>query len=183
MTYGGPVTTPDKPSPESTKLAESLVLVEFVADLFPKADLRPVDPATLARARYFTATLQDSLYPQYRGMLFGTNPPDALLEELETLQARLPPIGSPGGEFAIGPWSLADAAIAPFLIRLPTFLENELGKYALGEGKKALEALRSPRFARLWKYIADLGARPSVKKTWDEVGVCFFSGTFPVDIE
>ncbi|KAG6805318.1 hypothetical protein H0H93_005077, partial [Arthromyces matolae] len=33
IAYGGPAVAPDDPSPESTKLAESLVLLEFIADL------------------------------------------------------------------------------------------------------------------------------------------------------
>jgi hypothetical protein len=37
MTYGGPKVDPTNPSPESFKLAESLVLLEFIADLFPSA--------------------------------------------------------------------------------------------------------------------------------------------------
>ena len=39
MTYGGPRIDPTNPSPESFKLAESLVLLEFIADLFPSANL------------------------------------------------------------------------------------------------------------------------------------------------
>ncbi|KAH7909602.1 hypothetical protein BJ138DRAFT_1154831 [Hygrophoropsis aurantiaca] len=44
IAYGGPDVPPETPSPDSTKLAESLVLVEFVADLFPQSGILPTDP-------------------------------------------------------------------------------------------------------------------------------------------
>jgi hypothetical protein len=49
ITYDGPVVSPDQPSPESTKLAGSLVLIEFIADL------SPVDHNSAIRAYLGTA--------------------------------------------------------------------------------------------------------------------------------
>jgi glutathione S-transferase len=48
-------------------------------------------------------------------------------------------------------------------------LHNDIGAYPEGESKKVIEALSSPQFARFAKYVEDLKARPSFKKTWDEV--------------
>ena len=86
------------------------------------------------------------------------------LEAIAALQARLAPSG-----FAVGEFSLADVAIAPQVLRLIPMLENEYGRYPVGEGKKVLEALRGPKYARFMQYIEDLAARPSVKATYDEV--------------
>ncbi|KAG6880625.1 hypothetical protein C0995_005370, partial [Termitomyces sp. Mi166 len=49
ITYGGPIVPPDNPSPESTKLAESLVLLEFIADLSKPGNLLPTDPVLRAK--------------------------------------------------------------------------------------------------------------------------------------
>ena len=172
MAYGGPPTTPDKPTPESTKLTESVALTEFVADLFPSAGLRPTDPVQLARARAFALSFENLITAPFRAFLAEGAPADELFQKLELLQAQLPPVEDEaklGGPFVAGKWSIGDAIVVPFLIRLPVLWEREVGKYALGEGKKALEVLKSARFARLWKYIEDGGARESVKKTWDAV--------------
>ena len=42
-----------------------------------------------------------------------------------------------------------------------------------GVAEQVAEALRSPRFARLHKYLSDNAARPSMAKTWDEVCVAW----------
>ena len=106
--------------------------------------------------------------------------PDSFFDVLETLQGLLPQTGS-----AIGPWSLADVALAPMLVRLETMMANEFGKYEVGEGKKALEVLRGPRFARLSRYLEDVKQRPSVKATHNEVRyrvVRCVSGPFWTDV-
>ena len=97
------------------------------------------------------------------------------LEAIAALQARLAPSG-----FAVGEFSLADVAIAPQVLRLFPTLENEYGRYPVGEGKKLLEALRGPKYARFMQYVEDLAARPSVKATYDEVRVsCELKSTGP----
>ena len=87
-----------------------------------------------------------------------------LFEAIEALLARLAPTG-----FAIGEFSIADIAVAPLSMRLVSMLENELGKYPLGEGKKLLDTLRGPKYARFMQYVGDLSARPSIKSSYDEV--------------
>ncbi|KAJ7602061.1 hypothetical protein FB45DRAFT_985344 [Roridomyces roridus] len=53
IAYGGPVTPPDDPSPESAKFGESLVLLEFIADLYPNSTIRPADVVERTKARLF----------------------------------------------------------------------------------------------------------------------------------
>ena len=143
---------------------ESIALIEFVADLFPECGLLPADPVERARVRRFYLQLDLTFFPSYRAFFMEGEAPDSFFDVLETLQGLLPETG-----FAIGPWSLADVAFAPMLVRLETMMANEFGKYQVGEGKKALEVLRGPRFARLSQYLEDVKQRPSVKATYNEV--------------
>ncbi|TFY53118.1 hypothetical protein EVG20_g10258 [Dentipellis fragilis] len=166
LAYGGPKVTPENPSPESTKLAESLVLLEFVADLYPNATLHPKDPVALARARFFIDQVSTKVLPPFFAFSMRGEAPDALLKALKELQALLPP----GGGFAVGPeFSIADAAFAPFLGRLELNLRHDLGLYPVGEGLKVhKQVFEGAEFARLQQYFKDIVARPSFKTTFDE---------------
>ncbi|KAG2364201.1 hypothetical protein BDR07DRAFT_1375254 [Suillus spraguei] len=53
VTYGGPNGEPDDPSSLSTKIAESNVILEFLADLYPDSGLLPKDPVLRAKGRDF----------------------------------------------------------------------------------------------------------------------------------
>ena len=85
--------------------------------------------------------------------------PNIFLDVFEAIQARLPPTG-----FAVGEFSLADIAAVPALLRIILMLKHDIGKYPVGEGKKAFEQLSQPKFARLMKYLEDVKARPSLQK-------------------
>jgi len=168
IAYGGPKVSGDQPSPASTKIAESLILVEFFADLSPNSALLPKDPVLRAKARFFIDTFANKYSPQHNAFLTGKAPnADALLSAVEQLQALLAPEG-----FAIGDgknFTIADAAVAPFFGRLEVALKNDLGGYPEGEGKKVWETLQTEgRFERWRKYYADLKARESFKATFDE---------------
>ncbi|KAI0765433.1 hypothetical protein C8Q74DRAFT_1288335 [Fomes fomentarius] len=163
IAYGGPRTSPDDPSPESTKLAESLAIVEFIADIFPSSGILPSDPILRATARRFALYVDIVFVPQFRGFFVEGAPASAFLDALEVLQRFLPERGFVLGE----QWSLADIAIAPILLRLVVCLENEIGTYALGVGHTTLEAVKDPRFARIWQYIQDLKERPSIKANFN----------------
>ncbi|KAI0699166.1 hypothetical protein C8T65DRAFT_729108 [Cerioporus squamosus] len=166
LTYGGPKTPPDQPSAESAKLGESLALIEFVADIFPESGLHPADPVVRARARMINNFFDTRFFPLFWDFFFEGKPEARapLLEVVETLQGLLPETG-----FAVGIWSMADVAIAPFLVRLPMQLENDIGKQSTEEGNKMLRALREPRFTRMMTYIQEVKQRPSWKATYDEV--------------
>ncbi|OJT08274.1 Glutathione S-transferase L1 [Trametes pubescens] len=163
IAYGGPEVPPDQPSPESVKLAESLVLVEFVADLFPDSGILSADPVTRAQTRFFIEGVSSKLIPAWYAYFLRGASVDDLYAAAEYVQSLLPAEG-----FAVGTFSAADIAIAPFLARARVSLVNEIGKYPEGDGKKVWEALNTGKFARLGKYTEDLFARESFKSTFDE---------------
>ncbi|KAA1480035.1 hypothetical protein DENSPDRAFT_862107 [Dentipellis sp. KUC8613] len=167
LAYGGPKVAPKNPSPESVKLAESLVLLQFIADLCPNAKLNPKSPVDRARARFFIDHISTKLLPSfYRYVLHGGSS-DVPIKGLRSLQALLPP----GGGFAVGPeFSIADAAVAPFLGRIELYLRTDIGKFPVGEGPKLYkQVFEGADFARLQQYWKDISTRPSFKATYDEV--------------
>ncbi|KAF8067488.1 hypothetical protein FPV67DRAFT_1561892 [Lyophyllum atratum] len=167
IAYGGPPTDPSKPSPESEKIAESLVLLEFVVDISGK--LLPTDPVLRAKARFFIDAVSNHLTTAFGACVLRGEPVEKVLAGIEKIQTLLPSEG-----FAIGPeFTIADASIAPFLARIEVVLKNDFGSYEEGTGLKAYETLTNdPKFARYHKYFSDIKARDSFKKTWDE-GVVF----------
>ena len=166
LAYGGPAVPADQPSPESTKLAESLILVEFVADLFPDSGILPKDAVLRAKARLFIDAVSNKLTPAQFQVVNNGADSEQLVTAYEHIQSLLPPQG-----FAIGEFSSADIALAPFLARAELSLENDLGVWPAGSGQgpKILEALRSPKLARINQYWKDVKARPSVASTWHPV--------------
>ncbi|TBU36786.1 glutathione S-transferase C-terminal-like protein [Dichomitus squalens] len=165
ITYGGPPVPPDQPSPESVKLAESLILVEFIGDLFPESGILPKDPVKRAQARFFIEGVSSKLFPAYLSFIVkNSGSEEDLIKALEYLQSLLPAEG-----FVVGEHSLADIAIAPFLGRARIFLVNNIGKDpTAGEGAKIWDTITTGKFARLGKYIDDLFQRESYKATFDE---------------
>ncbi|KAJ7154513.1 glutathione S-transferase C-terminal-like protein [Mycena filopes] len=166
IAYGGPRVPADQPSPASAKLAESLILVEFIGDLFPDSPILPKDPLQRARARFFIDVVSTKLLPAQFGVLNGRLPFTALYTVLEDIQALLPADKT----YAVGnEYTVADIAIAPFLGRLELCLKHDAGAYEEGEGPKALEYITSSgRFARLVQYIEAITTRESFKTTFDE---------------
>ena len=157
---------PDQPSPESVKIAESLVLVEFVADLFPSSGILPTDPVKRAQARFFIEGVSSKFVPAWFGVQFRNASVEDLYAALEYLQSLLPAESG----FALGEFSAADIAIAPFLARMRISFLNDIGAFPEGEGPKIYaEITSSSRFARFTKYQEDLFARESFKATFDEV--------------
>ena len=161
ITYGGPAVAPEDPSPESVKIAESLVILEFIVDI-ANGKLLPSDPVGRARARFFTNFVSTAFVPAFQAVALRGEHHDQLFAALERVQALLPPEG-----FAAGPdFSIADAAIAPFFARLDVTLKG------VGDelGLKAFQRLSTdPAFERYRRYWADIQAKDSYKKTFDEV--------------
>ena len=172
MTYGGASASPEDPSPDSVKLAESLVITTFIGDIFPESKVVPADPAQRALAMLFAITFETSVIDAWRNFFFEGAPSVNLLKALEAVQARLP--GEGKGSFAIGEWSFADIAAAPVLVRIVLMLENGYGPAA--EREKVLETLRGPKFARLLRYIEDIRARPSFQKAFNVVSCVSVNG-------
>ena len=151
------------------KIQESLIINEFIADLFPSAELLPTDPALRAKARLFVQTVDSAFLPAFVGSTFLGAPAEGLYAVLEKLQGLLPPEGG----FVVGKWSFADApAFAPLIMRLETILSMNVPTITTpGAAEKMVETLRSEaeRFARLQQWKRDIVARPSMAKTYDEV--------------
>ncbi|KAJ7107330.1 hypothetical protein C8R44DRAFT_843061 [Mycena epipterygia] len=165
IAYGGPQVSPDLPSPDSIKIAESLILVELVADLYPEATILPKDPVLRAKARFFIDTVSTRFVPAYIGPLRAGQSFEPLWDALQVLQALLPE----DKPYALGDeFTAADMAIAPFLARLEFLLKNDIGAYKEGEGKNAAKILFSQRFNRLLKYFEGIKARESFRATFDE---------------
>ncbi|EMD37328.1 hypothetical protein CERSUDRAFT_135858 [Gelatoporia subvermispora B] len=168
LTYGGSDAPPSEPSLDSIKLRESHVLLELVADLFPEARLLPEDPTHRAKVRLFMDVLKTKLLPVWYAHFRGGQPAEPFLVVLEELQAMLPPTG-----FVAGEWSIADAAIITILVREEVILEleHEVSGWSAGEGKRVLDILHGPRFARLAQYQRELEGRPAFKATFDKAQI------------
>ncbi|KAJ6570997.1 glutathione S-transferase [Mycena vulgaris] len=167
--YGGPQVSPDQPSPDSVKIAESLILVEFVADLHPASALLPKDPVLRAQARFFIDVVSTKFIPAYVSAVLRGQSFDAVWDALEALQSLLPA----DKPFVVGDeFTAADIAIAPFLARMEVVLKNDIGAYKAGEGTKAAEYFfAGGRFARLLQYFAAIKARESFKTTFNAEGI------------
>ncbi|KAI0636029.1 thioredoxin-like protein [Trametes polyzona] len=164
LAFGGPEVRPDQPSPESTKLVESMALLEFLADIYPEAHLLPTSPILRAKARAFTEIFRNHVYDEFRGAFFLGKPVEGVLQALEKLQAALPPAGG----FAVGEWSIADAAVVPFITRLFLFVRAGMGSYSEENWQTLRDALASERFAPIARYVQDVHERPSFQKTWGD---------------
>lgn len=169
MVYGGPKTHPEEPaSPEAVKIAESMVLVEFVNDLSGSA-LLPKDPVLRAKARFFIETVSTKIIPAFFSVHLRGESPEIIVSAIEVLQDLLPTEG-----YAVGEWSIADAAVVTFVARAEVGLKNDLGAYDEGTGKKAWDTLEtSPKFERFRKWYADVKGRKSFQDTYDEVRTRF----------
>ena len=157
--YGSPRSDPEHPSAESTKIAESLVLLEFVADLYPDSGLLPKDPVERARVRSFINAVSTKLLPT-AGALFACG---AATEIQELLPST--------AQFAVGDhFTIADATLASFLGCWELSLRNDVGKFAEGTGPRLHQELfRSEHFARLQKYYENISSRESFKNSFDSV--------------
>ncbi|KAH7911537.1 glutathione S-transferase C-terminal-like protein [Hygrophoropsis aurantiaca] len=165
IAYGGPDVPPETPSPDSTKLAESLVLVELVADLFPLSGILPTDPVQRAQARFFIENISTKLIPTYVGFVLRGESYENIVQAVKTLEPLLPELG----KFAVGDqFSIADIATAPFIARLFLSAENEFGTFEADQGAKLLAALSTPQFAKWNAYKKLLFERPSVIATFDK---------------
>ena len=115
VTYGGPDVPPDQPSSESAKIAESLVLIQFFADLAPESDLLPQDALGKAKVRFFLDAF-NKIQPNLGKWANGSGSYDAFFEALDAIQDQLPPVEK--GKYIFGDkFTLADIAVAPFLGR------------------------------------------------------------------
>lgn len=148
------------------KLAESLVLVEFVADLFPEANLLPKDPILRAKARFFVEVVSSKFVPAFQKVIIRGEGYDDLLTAAEAIQDILPATGS----YAVGDqYTIADIAITPFFARLKVASANEIGRYPVGQGSEFLKTLSGEKYAKFYAYVGRLLDRQSHQATFDPV--------------
>ncbi|EIW75392.1 thioredoxin-like protein [Coniophora puteana RWD-64-598 SS2] len=163
IVYGGAAAPADKPSPESTKLAESAVLLEFIADLYPDSGLMPSDPVQRAKVRFFNNTVDTVLTPALFGWMVGGAPASTIVDAFKKIQELLPE----NGQFAVGDrFTIADASVAPLYVRIVLLAEKGLPGKEQAAG--VLEALSSPELAKFKAYGDRLAERPSVISAWDK---------------
>ncbi|EIW63914.1 uncharacterized protein TRAVEDRAFT_41340 [Trametes versicolor FP-101664 SS1] len=151
-----PDAPPEKPTPESAKIAESLVLLEFVADLHPNANLLPRDPVLRAKARLFIRKLDEKFQSAFLALLFDKDGGAEVLELLVELQNELPPTG-----YVVGDWSIADAAFVPMVAAVGIVAKTGRGYFRDVDGGKLTQELAAPRFERLREYMRINKERPS----------------------
>ncbi|KZV93436.1 hypothetical protein EXIGLDRAFT_45372 [Exidia glandulosa HHB12029] len=152
----------DQPSPESVKIPESAITVEFIADLFPNTIL-PADPVQRAQIRYFVDTFVSKVIAPYHSFVSQGEKSDELLKGIETVQDLIP---APGPFFLGDKYSAAEILIAPFLGRFKILVESDIGGFETAEGKRVLNTLtQDAKFAKFAKYWEAVVSRPSVKET------------------
>ncbi|KAG2068567.1 glutathione S-transferase C-terminal-like protein [Suillus decipiens] len=165
IAYGGPDVAPENPSPESTKLAESLILVEFIADLYPSSNILPTDPVLRAKARFFIEVVSTKFSPNFMKFVSG-NPEGthtAILTGVDAIQDILPD----GAKYAVGDqFTIADIAFVPFWARLNLLVQKGIGAYTDEERKNFLKALEDPKYAKFNGYVQRLLERESFKSTF-----------------
>ena len=171
MVYGSRKSDPENPSPESARIAESLILLEFVADLYPDSGLLPKDPVERARVRFFIDAASTKLFPAFVAFFYRGEASEPFVAALAELQDLLPP----AAQFAVGDhFTIADAAIAPFIGRWELNLRNDVGKFAKGTGPRVYEEVfKSERFARFQKLYENISSRESFKNSFDAVRMIF----------
>jgi glutathione S-transferase len=169
VVYGSPRSDPEHPSPESAKITESLVLLEFIADLYPDSGLLPEDPVERARVRFFIDAVSTKLFPPFAAFFYRGEAPDPFVAAVAEIQDLLPP----AAQFAVGDhFTIADAALAPFLGRWELYFRNDVGEFTEGTGPRLYEELfKSERFARLQKLYVNISSRESFKSSFDSVRV------------
>jgi glutathione S-transferase len=182
--YGSPKSDPENPSAESVKISDSLIILEFVADLYPDSGLLPKDPVDRARVHFFIDEFSTKvLLPTATFFYFGGDEEEVertFVTALADLQELLPH----NALFVVGDhFTIADAAFAPLLGLWELTFRHDLTKFAIGTGTRLhQEIFESERFARLQKYYANISSRESFKNTFDVVHLaCHACGGLAAD--
>lgn len=151
------------------KIHESLVIVEFISELFPETRLLPSNPVERTKARTFASMTEVAIFSAWKECIVsksrdGLNP---VFKALDFIQALLPDDAT----YAIGDdFTIADIAISPWFSRIELLFSHDIfGKYGKGAGMRAYELYNSFKYVKLRKYARALEERPSIKNTFLEV--------------
>ena len=126
---------------EGAAIPESLVILQYLEDRFPERPLLPRDPLGRARARLLYDRVTAALGPPGLKLVRGTD--DEKRAAAEAVKAALAALERdvPAEGFLVGPFSIADLALAPFIARLPPELHpSALGLPKLGRWEAAVMA-------------------------------------------
>jgi len=167
ITYGGPEVSPEDPSPLSAKLAESNVILEFIADTYPEANLMPTDPIERAKVRFFIDATSTTLNTASFAWVRNSDPDaeEKFLKAIEVVQNLLPE----SAKFAVGDsYTIADACITPYFHRLLVNTKNDIGRFPEGSGTRLGELLEDPKYAKFMAYLRAMVDRPVSKEVFDE---------------
>ena len=151
ITYGGPDVPPEDPSPLSFKLAESDVILEFIADLYPEARLLPTDPIQRAKVRFFMQMVLSKFFTPFETWVDEDDPHarENLLKGIEFIQDLLP--DSP--QFVVGDcYTIADACITPFIHQLQICVKYDFGEFPIGGGPELGKTLQDTKYAKFMTY-------------------------------
>lgn len=176
VAYGGPIVDPENPSPLSTKIAESSVILEFLADLYPDSGLLPKDLVLRAKVRFFNDATTKHIEGPFYDFILGRGSYENVVKGIEFVQGLL----EEGKDFAVGDhYTIADACISPCSAWLKVVTETDIGKFPVGMGSKLGEELKKPKFTKFTKYVDRMLERPSLKQIYDEEAVItYFKAVF-----
>ncbi|VDC04760.1 unnamed protein product [Peniophora sp. CBMAI 1063] len=171
------------PPPNSFHLAESTVILTFLADLYPQ--LLPITPTDRARAQFFVHTVEHRVVPTWFGVVAtGDVELEALVDAMKDAQDLLPEPSQARNEatgYAAGRWSIADATFMPLLYFVELYLRNDLCAHAVGKGRAAWVEMfgsETERFAKLRAYFERVKARKSWSLMTDETWMLEFLPQF-----
>jgi glutathione S-transferase len=141
---------------------DSLAICEYVAELFPAAELWPRDRTARARARSLAAEMHSGFVALRRDMpmdVCASKPgvghtPEALADARRVMAIWREGLAASGGPYLFGTFSIADAMFAPVTTRFTTYgVELDATARAYVDTIAALSAMRT--------WVADAAAEPA----------------------
>jgi glutathione S-transferase len=141
---------------------DSLAICEYVAELFPAAELWPRDRTARARARSLAAEMHSGFVALRRDMpmdVCASKPgvghtPEALADARRVTAIWREGLAASGGPYLFGTFSIADAMFAPVTTRFTTYgVELDAAARAYVDTIAALPAMRT--------WLADAAAEPA----------------------
>jgi glutathione S-transferase len=135
-----------------------------------KNTILPRDAVGRAKARFFIDMVDTKFLPTWYGVFFqkdGGGSFDAFMDVIEEMQRLM----SSEGEYVMGKeFTIADICLAPSLGMIWVALENDFGKYGVGEGRKVYEKLNGEeKYERIRRYVDKIRERESFKSTFEKV--------------
>ncbi|KAG8875156.1 hypothetical protein FRB97_005365 [Tulasnella sp. 331] len=164
LSYGTPAGSDVSDPPAGTFiLAESALIVQFVASLFPLIDYQ--DLVVRAKASFVQLQFDNLVAPHWAKLQWKGGQAedlDALVQGLKTWSLSLPEeiLGTECG--------VADILLAPFVTRLFIMSEADVGAWAPGTGPKLISAISGPEYANLHRFAKKLRNWNLVKETIDQ---------------